>query len=73
MVLDKAAPGEIIGHCRHYTGRGAMEIDHCGAALAQDRGVPLSEQAHEGHYQAAKRTGKDPDGGSLRRLRGTGA
>ena len=65
-MLDKAAPDEIIGHCRHYTGRAAIEFYQSGAALAQDMGVPLSvlEQAHDDHYRAARRTEKDPDGGS---------
>merc|ERR1719472_648237 len=37
-----------------------------GEDLAKDMGVPLAtlEAAHEGHYQAAKKTEKDPDGGS---------
>merc|ERR1711879_1121578 len=37
-----------------------------GAALAADMGVAVSvlETTHEEHYQAAKRTEKDPDGGS---------
>merc|ERR1719356_1971377 len=37
-----------------------------GEALAQDMGVPLSvlEESHEAHYQSAKKTEKDPDGGS---------
>merc|ERR1712051_319534 len=37
-----------------------------GAALAEDMGVPVSvlEKTHDEHYQAAKKTEKDPDGGS---------
>merc|ERR1719171_2897829 len=37
-----------------------------GEALAKDMGVPLSvlEQTHQAHYDAAKKTEKDPDGGS---------
>ena len=33
--------------------------------LAKDMGVPLSviEKAHEEHFQAAKKTETDPDGG----------
>merc|ERR1712038_1572233 len=43
-----------------------MKFYENGAALAQDMGVPLSvlEQTHDEHYQAAKKTEKDPDGGS---------
>merc|ERR1712023_181353 len=38
-----------------------------GKALADDMGVPLSVliDTHEQHYQAAKKTEKDPDGGSF--------
>merc|ERR1719503_348422 len=37
-----------------------------GKALAKDMGVPLQVlvDSHEQHYQAAKKTEKDPDGGS---------
>merc|ERR1711902_296952 len=37
-----------------------------GEALASEMGVPLATlvQTHEGHFQAAKKTEKDPDGGS---------
>merc|ERR1712003_868 len=57
---------EIIWHCKHYTGRGVMKFYESGAALAADMGVPLSvlEETHEGHYQAAKKMEKDPNGGS---------
>merc|ERR1719229_1319255 len=67
LALNKAASDEIIWHCKHYTGRGVMKFYQNGAALAQDMGVPLSmlEQTHEEHYQAAKKTEKDPDGGSF--------
>ena len=64
-MRDKVASGETIWHCRHYHGpRG--DFYESGAALAQDMGVPLSvlEPAHEGRYQAAKKTEKDPDRGS---------
>merc|ERR1719310_2741585 len=66
LALNKAASDEIIWHCKHYTGRGVMKFYESDAALAQDMGVPLSvlEQTHEEHYQAAKKTEKDPDGGS---------
>merc|ERR1712060_1045114 len=66
LCLNKAASEEIIWHCKHYTGRGVMKFYESGAALAQDMGVPLQTivDAHEGHFQAAKKTEKDPDGGS---------
>jgi len=66
LCLNKAASDEIIWHCKHYTGRGVMKFYESGAALAADMGVPLSvlEETHEGHYQAAKKTEKDPNGGS---------
>merc|ERR1719162_2733281 len=43
-----------------------MKFYKDGAALAQDMGCQLSvlEQSHEEHYQAAKKTEKDPAGGS---------
>jgi len=67
LALNKAASDEIIWHCKHYTGRGVMKFYNSGADLAKDMGVQLSviEQAHEDHYQAAKKTEKDPDGGSF--------
>merc|ERR1711982_55741 len=42
-----------------------MKFYDSGAALAQDMGVSVSvlEESHEGHYQAAKKTEKDPSGG----------
>jgi len=66
LCLNKAASDEIIWHCKHYTGRGVMKFYESGAALAQDMGVPLSvlEETHDVHYQAAKKTEKDPNGGS---------
>merc|ERR1711957_885327 len=66
LCLNKAASDEIIWHCKHYTGRGVMKFYASGEDLAKDMGVPVSkfEQAHEAHYQAAKKTEKDPDGGS---------
>lgn len=53
-------------HCKHYTGRGVMQFYENGAKLAQDMGVPLQTLVDETekHYQAAKKTEKDPDGGS---------
>merc|ERR1711878_43930 len=67
LCLNKAASDEIIWHCKHYTGRGVMKFYESGEALAKDMGVPVStlEQTHEEHYQAAKKTEKDPDGGSF--------
>merc|ERR1712031_110892 len=43
-----------------------MKYYASGADLAKDMGVPLQtlEETHEQHYQAAKKTEKDPDGGS---------
>merc|ERR1711897_124191 len=66
LCLNKAASDEIIWHCKHYTGRGVMKFYENGEALAKDMGVPLSvlEETHEAHYQAAKKTEKDPNGGS---------
>merc|ERR1712039_396699 len=67
LALNKAASDEIIWHCKHYTGRGVMKAYANGADLAKDMGVSLSvlEESHEQHYQAAKKTEKDPDGGSF--------
>merc|ERR1739838_712015 len=66
LALNKAASEEIHWHCKHYTGRGVMKFYETGEALAKDMGVALSvlEQTTEEHYQAAKKTEKDPDGGS---------
>jgi len=66
LCLNKAASDEIHWHCKHYTGRGVMKFYQSGEALATDMGVSLSvlEKTHEDHYQAAKKTEKDPDGGS---------
>merc|ERR1711920_955928 len=66
LVLNKAASDEIIWHCKHYTGRGVMKYYESGEAFAKDMGVPVSvlEQTHQDHYDAAKKTEKDPDGGS---------
>merc|ERR1740120_356308 len=67
LCLNKAVSDEIIWHCKHYTGRGVMKFYQNGEALAKDMGVPVStlEQTHDEHYQAAKKTEKDPDGGSF--------
>jgi flavocytochrome c len=66
LCLNKAASDEIIWHCKHYTGRGVMKFYENGDALAKDMGVPLSvlEETHKEHFEAAKKTEKDPDGGS---------
>jgi flavocytochrome c len=66
LCLNKAASDEIIWHCKHYTGRGVMKFYENGAALAKDMGVSLETlvATHDGHYEAAKKTEKDPDGGS---------
>merc|ERR1711988_1414413 len=65
LALNKAASDEIIWHCKHYTGRGVMKYYKNGEEFAKDMGVPLQTlvDAHEGHYQAAKKQEKDPDGG----------
>jgi len=67
LCLNKKAGEEIIWHCKHYTGRGVMKFYENGAALAKDIGVPLKvlEDEHDQHYEAAKKTEKDPDGGSF--------
>merc|ERR1712176_1736048 len=66
LCLNKAASDEISWHCKHYTGRGVMKYYKSGEDLAKDMGISVSvlEATHEGHYQAAKKTEKDPDGGS---------
>merc|ERR1719355_495671 len=44
-----------------------MKFYESGEALAKDINVPLSviEKSHQDHYEAAKKTEKDPDGGSF--------
>eukprot|EP00413_Alexandrium_margalefii_P020641 CAMPEP_0204534024 /NCGR_PEP_ID=MMETSP0661-20131031/12629_1 /ASSEMBLY_ACC=CAM_ASM_000606 /TAXON_ID=109239 /ORGANISM="Alexandrium margalefi, Strain AMGDE01CS-322" /LENGTH=507 /DNA_ID=CAMNT_0051540451 /DNA_START=68 /DNA_END=1591 /DNA_ORIENTATION=- len=66
LCLNRLASEEIAWHCKHYTGRGVMKFYESGAALAKDMGVPLSvlEETHDAHYEAFKKTEKDPDGGS---------
>merc|ERR1719281_447287 len=66
LCLNKAASDEIMWHCKHYTGRGVMKHYKSGADLAKDMGVSLDVlvQTHNEHYEAAKKTEKDPDGGS---------
>ena len=50
---------------KHYVGRGDMHVLTTGGALAAGAGVELValEQTTD-HYQAAKTTDNDPDGGS---------
>jgi len=66
LCLNKKASDEIIWHCKHYTGRGVMKYYESGEALARDMGISVSvlEETHEQHYQASKKTEKDPDGGA---------
>jgi len=66
LCLNKAASEEIHWHCKHYTGRGVMKFYENGAALAKDMGIDLKVlvDTHDQHYEAAKKTEKDPDGGS---------
>merc|ERR1719384_633670 len=67
LCLNKAASEEIHWHCKHYTGRGVMKYYESGEALAKDMGIPIKvlEETHDDHFQAAKKTEKDPDGGSF--------
>merc|ERR1712038_1398623 len=66
LCLNKAASDEIAWHCKHYTGRGVMKYYENGVALAKDMGVDVQVliDTHDQHYNAAKKTEKDPDGGS---------
>merc|ERR1719498_1055901 len=66
LCLNKAASDEIIWHAKHYTGRGVMKYYPSGADLAKYMGVDVQVliDTHDQHYQAAKKTEKDPDGGS---------
>ena len=65
LALNKAASDEIAWHCRHYTGRGVMKFFESGAALADDKRVPVSkmQDSVEAHYQASLKPAEDPDGG----------
>merc|ERR1712159_422442 len=67
LCLNKAASDEIIWHCKHYTGRGVMKYYESGEALAKDMGISVDVlvKEHDQHYNAAKKTEKDPDGGSF--------
>merc|ERR1712003_197414 len=66
LCLNKAASDEIIWHAKHYTGRGVMKFYDSGKALAADMGISSQTlvDTHQAHYEAAKKTEKDPDGGS---------
>merc|ERR1712139_122371 len=66
LCLNKLASDEIIWHCKHYTGRGVMKYYPSGNDLAKDMGISVDTlvATHNGHYEAAKKTEKDPDGGS---------
>jgi len=66
LCLNKAASDEIIWHAKHYTGRGVMKFYESGKALAADMGVSVETlvDTFQKHYEAAKKTEKDPDGGS---------
>ncbi|CAL1151915.1 unnamed protein product [Cladocopium goreaui] len=65
LCLNRAAADEIIWHAKHYTGRGVMKFYPTGEDLAKDMGVPLQTliDAHQKHFEAAKKQEKDPDGG----------
>jgi len=65
LCLNKAASDEIMWHCKHYTGRGVMKYYASGADLAKDMGIPVQTliDTHQGHYDAAKKQEKDPEGG----------
>merc|ERR1711937_679554 len=66
LCLNKGASDEIMWHCKHYTGRGVMKYYASGSDLAKDMGVPVQTliDTHQQHYESAKKTEKDPDGGS---------
>merc|ERR1712242_586715 len=66
LCLNKAASDEIIWHCKHYTGRGVMKYYASGNDLAKDMGISVDTlvKTHDIHYESAKKTEKDPDGGS---------
>merc|ERR1712186_159245 len=65
LCLNKAASDEIMWHCKHYTGRGVMKYYASGADLAKDMGIPVQTliDTHQGHFDAAKKQEKDPEGG----------
>jgi len=65
LILNRDASEEIRWHCEHYANRGVMTFYQSGRQLAEAMGVALStlEDMHEEHYQAAKSTEEDPNGG----------
>jgi flavocytochrome c len=66
LTLNNTAANEMIWHAKHYTGRGVMKYYESGAALAKDMGIDVQVlcDEHQKHYEAFKKTEKDPDGGS---------
>merc|ERR1711937_786346 len=66
LCLNKLASDEIIWHCKHYTGRGVMKFYASGKDLAADMGIDVNVlvKTHDVHFEAAKKTEKDPNGGS---------
>merc|ERR1711865_853365 len=56
---------EILWHAKHYTGRGVMKYYASGTDLAKDMGIDVQVlvDTHQQHFEAAKKTEKDPDGG----------
>merc|ERR1712139_658364 len=66
LCLNKLASDEIIWHCKHYTGRGVMKFYASGNDLAKEMGIDTNVlvKTHDIHFEAAKKTEKDPDGGS---------
>merc|ERR1712048_212411 len=66
LCLNKLASDEIIWHCKHYTGRGVMKFYPSGNDLARDMGIDVNVlvKTHDAHFEAAKKTEKDPNGGS---------
>merc|ERR1712100_153030 len=66
LTLNNAAATEMIWHAKHYTGRGVMKYYENGRAFAKDIGVDVQVlvDEHQRHFEAGKKTEKDPDGGS---------
>merc|ERR1711937_1071718 len=66
LCLNKLASDEIIWHCKHYTGRGVMKFYASGNDLAKYMGIDVNVlvKTHDAHFEAAKKTEKDPNGGS---------
>jgi len=42
LLLNSRASNEILGHCKHYAGRGLMRKVESGAALAKEMGISPS-------------------------------